>query len=83
MRIDRVVVEGEDAVALGTFSHVAKATGRPFTTPIAMHLGVKDGLVTRFSFYEDTWAVGAAFGVAAEATESAGDASAKSVTPPG
>jgi ketosteroid isomerase-like protein len=61
--IDRLVVEGEEAVALGTFSHVANTTGRRFTTPVAMHVSVRDGCIVRVHLYEDTYAVGQAFGV--------------------
>jgi ketosteroid isomerase-like protein len=61
--IDRIVVEGEEAVALGTFSHVANTTGRRFTTPVAMHLTVRDGRIVRVHLYEDTYAVARAFRV--------------------
>ena len=61
--IDRIVVEGEEAVALGTFSHVANTTGRRFTTPVAMHLTVRDGRIVRVHLYEDTYAVARAFSV--------------------
>jgi hypothetical protein len=70
VQIDQVVVEGEDAVALGTFSHVAKTTGLRFTTPVAMRLSVRNGLVTRLHLYEDTYAVAKAFGVVTDAASS-------------
>jgi hypothetical protein len=66
LQIEQLVVEGEDAVALGTFSHVAKSTGLRFTTPVALHLKVSGGLVTRLYLYEDTYAVAKAFGVIAD-----------------
>ncbi len=66
LAIDQLIVEGEDAVALGTFSHVAKNTGSRFTTPVALHLRVSSGLVTRLYLYEDTYAVARAFGVIAD-----------------
>jgi ketosteroid isomerase-like protein len=61
--IDRIVVEGEEAVALGTFSRVANTTGRRFTTPVAMHITVRQGRIIRVHLYEDTDAVAQAFGV--------------------
>ena len=61
--IDRIVVEGEEAVALGTFSHVANTTGRRFTTPVAMHITVRQGCIIRVHLYEDTYAVARAFRV--------------------
>lgn len=66
VQIDQVLVEGDDAVALGTFSHVANTTGLRFTTPVAMHLSVRNGLVTRLHLYEDTYAVAKGFGVVAD-----------------
>jgi ketosteroid isomerase-like protein len=61
--IARVIVEGDDAVALGTFSHAANTTGRGWTTPVAIHFTVKDGRITRVHLYEDTYAVAQAFGI--------------------
>jgi hypothetical protein len=57
------VVEGEEAVALGTLSHVANTTGRRSTTPVAMHITVRQGRIIRVHLYEDTHAVAQAFGV--------------------
>ncbi len=57
------MVEGEEAVALGTLSHVANTTGRRSTTPVAMHITVRQGRIIRVHLYEDTHAVAQAFGV--------------------
>lgn len=62
-QIDKLLLDGEDAVAVGRFSHVARATGQAFSTPFAMHLTVKDGAITALHLHEDTYAVGKAFGV--------------------
>jgi ketosteroid isomerase-like protein len=43
--IDRIVVEGEQAVGLGSFSHVANTTGRRSTTPVATHITVRQGCI--------------------------------------
>jgi ketosteroid isomerase-like protein len=64
--IDQILIDGEDAVALGSFSHVAITTGERFTTPVALHMRVKDGKVTRLYLYEDTYAVAKAFHVVAD-----------------
>jgi ketosteroid isomerase-like protein len=61
--LEQLLIDGEDAVALGSFSHVARTTGERFTTPVALHMRVKDGKVTRLYLYEDTYAVAKAFGV--------------------
>jgi ketosteroid isomerase-like protein len=63
VKLDKLIVEGEEAVALGIFSHVANATEQPFTTPFALHVTVKDGAITALQLYEDTYVVGKAFGV--------------------
>jgi ketosteroid isomerase-like protein len=46
VKLDQLLMEGEDAVAFGTFSHVTKTTEQPFTTPFALHLKIKDGAIT-------------------------------------
>jgi ketosteroid isomerase-like protein len=62
-KLDQLIIEGDDAIALGTFSHVAKTTERPFSTPFALHLKIQDGSITLLQLYEDTYVVGKAFGV--------------------
>jgi hypothetical protein len=59
--VEKLIVSGNDAVMLGTFSHTAAGTGRSFTTPVAMHLAVAGGKIVRLYLYEDTWAVSKAF----------------------
>ncbi len=63
VQLDHLIVEGEEAVALGTFTHVANTTERQFSTPFALHFTVKDGRIFRVHLYEDTYAVGKAFGI--------------------
>jgi ketosteroid isomerase-like protein len=63
--VDQIVVEGDDAVVLGTFSHEADGTGHRWTTPVALHVRVERGLITRVHVYEDTYAVAGALGVRA------------------
>lgn len=61
VKIDSVVVDGNEAVVFGEFDHVAATTGRPFHTEVALRLTVIDGAITRMHLFEDTAAVAAAF----------------------
>lgn len=63
VRVDQLLIEGMDGVALGVFNHVAKTTGTAFTTAFAMHIRVVGGRIVQLRLYEDTYAVAAAFGV--------------------
>ncbi len=59
--LDGVLVDGEDAVLLAHFSHVAAPTGKRFDTDAVMRLTVSDDTIVRLHLYEDTWAVSRAF----------------------
>ncbi|POX57343.1 ketosteroid isomerase [Streptomyces sp. Ru71] len=59
--IERIVVDGHDAVVLGEIRQTARSTGRPYRARFALHLTVEDGLVTRHHVYEDSLAVAQAF----------------------
>jgi uncharacterized protein (TIGR02246 family) len=59
--ISHVLVDGPDAVVLGVFTQTIRATGHRFATPVALHLTINDGVITRFRLYEDSHAVGAAY----------------------
>lgn len=61
VRIDKILVDGEDAVVLGHFSHVIVSNDRQMATPVAMHLAVTDGEIVRMHIYEDTLAIAEAF----------------------
>ena len=52
--IKRVLVDGPDAVVLAQFTHTVQATGRRFSTPVAIHLTVENGKLVRLHLYEDT-----------------------------
>lgn len=60
--VDAVLVDGADAVVLGTLRNTAKPTGRAYAAGFALHLTVRGGLITRHHVYEDSLAVAAAFG---------------------
>ena len=61
MRIDKIMVNGQDAVLTGTSSQLVKPTGKRFTMAFALHLTVDNGLITRYNIYEDSLAVVEAF----------------------
>ncbi|HET6859395.1 MAG TPA: nuclear transport factor 2 family protein [Streptomyces sp.] len=55
--IDQLLVDGPDAALFGRFSHTAKASGRRFSTPVALRISVHEGRIVRFHLFEDTLAV--------------------------
>ncbi|MEU0073995.1 nuclear transport factor 2 family protein [Streptomyces sp. NPDC006332] len=59
--IERVLVDGSDAVVLGEIRQTAAATGRLYRARFALHLTVEDGLIVRHHVYEDSLAVARAF----------------------
>ncbi len=52
----------------GAFSHVIEASGRSFTTPVALHLTVEAGKISHLQLYEDTLLIAQAFGVTDDAS---------------
>lgn len=64
--IERILVDGNDAVVTGEIRQTARSTGRAYRSRFALHLTVEDGLVTRNHVYEDSLAVAQAFDGAAE-----------------
>ncbi|WP_327111010.1 nuclear transport factor 2 family protein [Nocardia sp. NBC_01730] len=61
-RVDRILVDGDDAVVLGEIRQTARPTGRAYRARFALHLTVEHGLITRHHIYEDSLAVAQAFG---------------------
>ena len=61
--LERLIILGQDAVGVGSFSHKTNTTEPPFTTPFALHPTVKDGASTALKLYEVTDAVANAFGL--------------------
>jgi len=59
--IDHMMVDGTDAVLIGTSSQLVKPTGKRFAMTFALHLTVGEGLITRHHMYEDSLAVAEAF----------------------
>ncbi|MFE6489347.1 nuclear transport factor 2 family protein [Streptomyces sp. NPDC057757] len=60
-KVERILVDGSDAVVLGEIRQTARPTGRAYKARFALHLTVTDGLVTRHHVYEDSLAVAQAF----------------------
>jgi ketosteroid isomerase-like protein len=65
--IERILVDGADAVVLGEIRLTARSTGRPYRARFALHLTVRDGLIVRHHVYEDSFAVARAFATGAGA----------------
>lgn len=61
--IERILIDGDDAVVLGEIRQTARSTGRPYRSRFALHLTVEHGLITRHHVYEDSLAVAQAFNV--------------------
>ncbi|MFD8863592.1 nuclear transport factor 2 family protein [Streptomyces sp. NPDC059590] len=59
--LERFIVDGGDVVLLAVFTHTAVASGKEFTTPVAIHLAVEGGRIARMRLYEDTLTVAEAF----------------------
>ncbi|MEU5977145.1 nuclear transport factor 2 family protein [Streptomyces sp. NPDC047315] len=59
--VERILVDGDDAVVLGEIRQTARSTGRAYSARFALHLTVENGLVTRHHVYEDSLAVAQAF----------------------
>jgi uncharacterized protein len=59
--IERVLVDGDDAVVLGEIRQTARPTGRAYVARFALHVTVERGRITRYHVYEDSLAVAQAF----------------------
>ncbi|WP_433465603.1 nuclear transport factor 2 family protein [Spirillospora sp. CA-128828] len=60
-QVERILVNGDDAVVLGEIRQTARSTGRAYRARFALHLTVESGLITRHHVYEDSLAVAQAF----------------------
>ena len=59
--LHQIIAEGDDVVLLGRMVSEVKKTGRDIDTAFALHTTVKDGRITRYHLYEDTYAVAKAY----------------------
>ena len=52
--LEKILIDGDDAVVFGTFHRTFVKTGRSFDNPESMHLQVSEGQIVRMHLYEDT-----------------------------
>ncbi|MFG3343538.1 nuclear transport factor 2 family protein [Streptomyces sp. NPDC048018] len=57
----QVLVDGDDVVLFGHMVSEVRTTGRTIDTAFALHTTVRDGRITRYHLYEDTYAVAKAY----------------------
>lgn len=59
--LHQVVAEGDDVVLIGHMVSEVKKTGRDIDTAFVLHTTVRDGRITRYHLYEDSYAVARAY----------------------
>jgi uncharacterized protein len=59
--LDKIMIDGDDAVVFSSFTHTVARNGKRLTTPAALHLTIANGQIMRLHLYEDTLAVYQAF----------------------
>lgn len=52
--IARTIVDGGDAVVFGEFTHRITSTGKVFASAFVLHVQVADGVITRYTMFEDS-----------------------------
>jgi ketosteroid isomerase-like protein len=57
----QVIAEGDEVVFIGRMVSEVKKTGRDIDTAFALHTTVRDGRITRYHLYEDSYAVAKAY----------------------
>jgi len=57
----QVITDGDDVVLVGRMVSEVRKTGRAIDTAFALHTTVRDGRITRYHLYEDTYAVARAW----------------------
>ena len=57
----QIIAEGDDVVLVGRMVSEVKKTGRDIDTAFALHATVRDGRITRYHLYEDSYAVAKAY----------------------
>ncbi|WP_020673562.1 nuclear transport factor 2 family protein [Amycolatopsis nigrescens] len=55
--VERILVDGEEAVVLGHLRSIVRATGKVIETAFAYRLTVHNGQITRYFMFEDSWRV--------------------------
>lgn len=59
--LEQVLVDGPDAVVIGTIGNTVRHTGKSYVAHVALHLTVEDALIVRHHVYEDSLAVARAW----------------------
>ncbi|MEM8983020.1 MAG: nuclear transport factor 2 family protein [Pseudomonadota bacterium] len=59
--VSKVIENGEDIAVFGTFSYIAKSTGKRFDSDYAIRARIRGHGIAEYTFYENTYAVAAAF----------------------
>ncbi|MEV8320117.1 nuclear transport factor 2 family protein [Streptomyces sp. NPDC059900] len=57
----QIIAEGDDVVLVGRMVSEVKKTGRDIDTAFVLHTTVREGRITRYHLYEDTYAVARAY----------------------
>ncbi|KAI9022030.1 hypothetical protein DFJ74DRAFT_671398 [Hyaloraphidium curvatum] len=60
-KLDTVLADGGEAAAFGSFLYRAKATGKEAPTEWAARIAVEGGKITKYQFFEDSYAIARAF----------------------
>ena len=60
--VERILTDGQHAIAIGNFSHWVRRTGKTFTSRFALHVQVVDGTIRMYHMFEDSYAAAEAFG---------------------
>ncbi|WP_398655755.1 nuclear transport factor 2 family protein [Streptomyces kanamyceticus] len=55
--LDTLLVDGTDAILMGSLSGTVRATGKSFEGPYALRLTVENGRITRHHLYENSLSV--------------------------
>lgn len=57
VEVTGIVVDSTDGVVFGVIHNTVRATGKSYAARFALHLTVRDGVITRHHVYEDSLAV--------------------------
>ncbi|MEU9228144.1 nuclear transport factor 2 family protein [Streptomyces massasporeus] len=57
----QIIAEGDDVVLIGRMVSEVRKTGRDIDTAFALHTTVRDGRISRYHLYEDSYAVAKAY----------------------
>ncbi|WP_375478728.1 nuclear transport factor 2 family protein [uncultured Jatrophihabitans sp.] len=61
LQVDASLIDGDNVVTIGSYRYLVPATGARYRGGFALHTVIRDGKITRWAMYEDSWAVAQAF----------------------